>query len=271
MSYQSASVLLRLPRELRDAIYMFVFTPETLVRILEHHTRTKPFPALLQTCHQIYSEGYPFFLRSITFVISRSDCLEYARRWFEHKNLDDVRTIAMTSLTLFRTFPPGQKCMHWVQNEGFPPSPVRVGPKMFITGSHAPRATHAAIPKAIRFLLSLSGLQHLEIGIHVKFHTDEVDRAQRRDKHYYDLYSLTAITTLKSLTLICDSRIIARMWRDVCKISEEDRRPSQVKRKEVLDDAWGLRSWMQEAFEEKGLDVEVKCIWSGVELHMHSI
>jgi hypothetical protein len=257
---------------LRDNIYTLIFTHDPLVRILEAGTPTQSFPGLLQTCHQIYSEAHPMLLRSLTFVISTAGALDATQRWLEHKNLKDVRSIAVTSFSLLRTFPPGQRCMLWVRDECMPlPPAMRVGPKIYITGSDAPSASHATVPKAMRVLLMLSGLRHLEIGIHVKFHTDAMDKAQRGERHYYDLYSLTAITTLRSLILSCDSRMIARMYREVCKKKEEERSSRQVRLKEVLEDAWGLRSWTEDAFREKGLDVIVRCVWLSAELHLRSV
>ncbi|KAF2036197.1 hypothetical protein EK21DRAFT_83901 [Setomelanomma holmii] len=274
MSHQPSPLLL-LPRELRDAIYMLVFKHDPLIRVFEDGATNRPFPALPQSCHQIYLEAYPILIRSLNFVISAGWRLDATQCWLEHigdNGIKAVRTVAVTVFALLRTFPPGQRCMLWTRDECNPLTPgARIGPKIHITGSDAPRAPFATIPKAMRFLLGLPGLRHIDIGIHVKLPADAVDKLQRGEKHYYDLHSLTAITTLRSVTLHLDNRLLARIWRNILKKKDRERGPTVIRRKEVLEDAWGLRSWLADGFRQKGLNVDVKCVWVPHEVYLHSV
>jgi hypothetical protein len=133
---------------------------------------------------------------------------------------------------------------------------------MCFTGSDSPKTDENPIPNLIQFLLTLPDLRHVEIGIRVKLFHNATERAQWGEHHYYDLHSLTAIRTLNSVTFNfdCVGGTIWKLQKDYKRKRQQKAAPLQRRVHSVIEDGWGLKSWMKEGFQSKGLDVAIHCV-----------
>jgi hypothetical protein len=263
-------MLLSLPRELRDEIYALVFETgptedTTIVCFGEDGAFDLCLPAIMLTCKQLYWEAQPPFFYSLKFIVSDdvavSSMQQSFSKMFKACTVQDIRTIVVTCLGIFRTASPSQRRLELDIQKGMPWGPRRqISPTIYFTGSD-PFLDDA--PNTLQYLLSLPCLQHIEIALPIKRCPDDEDRAQWGQQHYYDLNCLTTMLTLKTVTinLNLNRAIRWKLYKRCLKELEKGclKRFDQIT-KETLEDAYGLRSWLEEGFRKNGLDVEVRCI-----------
>ncbi|KAH3961386.1 hypothetical protein HBI56_200100 [Parastagonospora nodorum] len=270
--------ILALPRELRDEIYTLVLAADyteklRTIRIRPDVTPNVPPPALMLVCKKIYRDAQSVYLRSLKFVISDEASLESIRQWFakepNFRTLKDIRTMVFTSLDPFRTSSPSARQLHLDTQKGMPWPPRRPRVSLiYITGSDTESNDAKDRSKSLEFFLSLPCLRHVEIALPTNPGRvpSDADKARRREKRYYDLDCLCAISSLKTVT-------INKQWKGAIRWSWFRRCETAFKMGnvgnlgepvrlafEMLQDAHGLKSWLAEGFVDKGLNVEVVCI-----------
>lgn len=137
-----------------------------------------------------------------------------------------------------------------------------MSPTIIFSGSDPSTETLSDAERTLQYLHALPCLQHIEIGLPIKHSPNAGDRAQWREKRYYNLECLTNMVTLKSviINMSLNGAIRRKLYKSCLKREEEGcLRCSDHIIKAALDDAYGLRSWLQEGFRQKGMDVDVRC------------
>jgi hypothetical protein len=85
--YDQGNAILRLPRELRDAIYALTMTHNNSgerpdVGFWGDSTLDRHPPPIMVTCKQMYCEAEPFYFEPLTFVVeSHHNGLKHAKLW----------------------------------------------------------------------------------------------------------------------------------------------------------------------------------------------
>jgi len=111
-------------------------------------------------------------------------------------------------------------------------------------------------------------MRHVEIGIPLKL---VVDQPNWQARHYYDLHSLTAVTSLKSVTLYLDTAGSqgGSMYRWMMRRRKEGKIQLHSERViAVFEEGWGLRTWLEEGFRLRGLTVDVRCVLQNMERYL---
>jgi hypothetical protein len=262
-----------LPRELRDEIYAIVLTSDrstdqSFVRIRANAAYTLVISAFMLTCKQIYEEAQSLFIRSLKFVVQDNVAPDSTQQWLKRSlrthNVRDVRTVVLTSLESFRTANPCERQFILNTQKGMPWMPrQQISPTIIFTDDDFSRDPFFEELNISQFLLALPCLQHVELGLSVKRFPDAEDRAQWGMKHYYNLESLKNIGTLKSVTInmVLNGAIRWKLYKTCVARMEKGclRRLDRIT-KSALEDAYGLRSWLKEGFQHRGLEVDVRCI-----------
>jgi hypothetical protein len=259
-------------RELRDEIYAIALSSDhsidqPFVRTCPNTANKLVIPAFMLTCKQIHEEALPLFTRSLKFVIHDDVAPDSMQQWlpnsFPMHNIRDIRTVAFTFLQFFRTVNPCERRFILNTQKGMPwlPRPQTSQTTIF-TGNVSCRDPVSDELSPSQFLLALLCLQHVEMPLPVKRVSADENPARWSWRHDYDLESLKGLGKLKSLTinLILDVQR-RRLYKDCLKRMENGslRRMDHIL-KSALEDAYGLRSWLEEDFQQKGLIVDVRCI-----------
>jgi hypothetical protein len=269
-----------LPLELREEIYALVFTTHHTC-ITTHYTCTdkmfvmyigrdgipdQPPPELMLTCKRLYCEAKSQFIRSLKFVVTDEAGLESMQQWLGKRASDrtakSIRTVAFTSLKMFRTEYPDERRTKWDKQKGMPWRPRSQCTETYFTGSTDPLSGERTVPTCIKFLQTLPGLQHVEIGITPL--VEGLNSARSNRQIYYDLNSLTTLSTLKSVKVnLSLGGVLWKLYRSYLKKGEVELRKVHRIVKAALDDGFGLRSWLEGRFRETGSLVDVRCFCYG--------
>jgi hypothetical protein len=264
--------LFSLPLELREEVYALVFTTHhtctedrLVTRIREDATPDRPPPELMLACKQIYYEAQSLFIQFLKFVITDNAGLESLQQWLGRNTggptLNSIRAVAFTSIELFRTTEiTGERRTKWDRDKGMPWRPREERTTVYFTGSHNPSSGQATTPMSIQFLQTIPGLQHVEIGIN-----SYTPCLGYTNQQYYNLGSLTTISTLKSVRISLRlGGIRWKLYKSYLKRGDNMRRQDRRVRA-ALDDGMGLRSWLEGMFQEAGSLVDVRCVCYGLE------
>jgi hypothetical protein len=270
-----------LPHELREEIYALVFTTHHTC-ITTHYICTdkrfvvhisgdgmpdQPPPDLMLTCKRLYCEAKSQFIMSLKFVVTDGAVLEAMQQWLGKKASDrtakSIRSVAFTSLKMFRTECPDERRTKWDKQKGMPWYPRSQCTTAYFTGSTDSSSGEKNVPTCIKFLQTLSGLQHVEIGITPL--VEGLNSARSNRQVFYDLDSLTTLSALKSVKVNLKlGGVLWRLYRNYLKKGGVKLRKDHRIVKAALDDGFGLRSWLEGRFRETGSLVDIRCFCYGL-------
>jgi hypothetical protein len=265
-----------LPVELREEVYALVFTTSHactednfVIRLREDGTPDRPPPALMLACKQLYCEAQLLFIMSLKFIVTDNAGLESVQRWLGKKGSDrtvkNIRAVAFTSLEMFRTETPTERRMKWDRQKTMPCR--REQTTSYFTGSTDPSFGEETVPEYVHFLQTLPGLQQIELGVKACEDCKNLfSSTPWNTRYYYDLESLTTLSTLKTVKV--NLRLEGIRWQVYGGYlkEKEDELGSECRTiKAVLDDGMGLKSWLGERFRETGSLIDVCCFCYGLD------
>ena len=100
MNQQMMSLLLELPAELRNSIYVLVFQGCMFEVDLVNHGRARKAVGLLLACKQTFAEAVSFYYRNVTIECSSILAIIHRTQYLPPQHLQLIPEIKLISLTL---------------------------------------------------------------------------------------------------------------------------------------------------------------------------
>ncbi|KAF2829609.1 hypothetical protein CC86DRAFT_402958 [Ophiobolus disseminans] len=206
---------------------------------------------------------HPFLALLHILLESDAASFEATQQWLQSQSspttlLNNIHTVAFLEWDLFRTESPRTSHMKQDRNTGTPFRPLyRIGPTPYICATY----DSDSLPAPIRFLHTLPNLHHLEICIPLK---PVKDRSLIRVRQFYDMYSLTKITSLESVTLFLGTErcLLGKTHTQLMGMDEERRQKPIYKQMIVAyEDAWGMESRPDKWFRRRKTTVNVRVLF----------